>query len=70
VEVARHVRRLGGARSPEMGKEMATRVIRAELAGVCGLGDARERGELDGVVALARYGSTVAAVSGGAERRR
>jgi hypothetical protein len=49
--VAGHVRRLGGTRSPEMGKEMAARVIRVELAGVCGLGDARERGELDGAVA-------------------
>jgi hypothetical protein len=67
--VAGHVRWLGGARSPEMGKEMVVRVIKAQLAGVCGLGDARERGELDGAVALARYGSTAIAVSGGAERR-
>jgi hypothetical protein len=53
--VASHVRRLGGARSPEMGKVMVVRVIRAELAGVGGPGGARERGELDGAVALAGY---------------
>jgi hypothetical protein len=52
-----------------MGKEMVVPVIRAELAGVCGLGDARKRGKLDGVVALAGHGSTAAAVSGGGKNR-
>jgi hypothetical protein len=68
--VAGHVRRLGGTRSPKMGKEAAVWVIRAKLVGASGRGGARERGELDGTVALAGDGSTAAAASGGAERQR
>jgi hypothetical protein len=36
VEIAGHVRRLGGARSPEMKKKMVARALRAELASVRG----------------------------------
>jgi hypothetical protein len=70
VEEAGHVRRLGGHGSPEKGKEMAVQALRAELVGVCGLGGAQERGELDGAVVLAGGSSMAATVSGGAERRR
>jgi hypothetical protein len=36
VEVADHMRRLGGARLPEMKKKMVARALRAELAGARG----------------------------------
>jgi hypothetical protein len=69
VEVAGHVKRHNGHGSPEKRKKMAVRVLRAKLVGVCGLGGAREQGELDGAVVLAGGSSTAAAVSGRAERR-
>jgi hypothetical protein len=53
-----------------MGKEMVVRVIRHNWAGAGGPGDARERGELDGAIALAGYGSIAATVSRGARRWR
>jgi hypothetical protein len=66
VEVAGHGRRLGGAQSPELGKETVVRAIWVEGAGSGEPRDARERGECGGVVCMAGGGLTEAAVSGGA----
>jgi hypothetical protein len=70
MKVAGHGEAARWLRLPEKRKEMAVREMRAELAGVSGQGGAQEWGEFDDTVALARDGSMVAALCGGARRRQ